>query len=157
MTGTGELLERCRMAGLELLVEGEMLHVDYRQAPPPDLIEELRRRKPAVMAALSRATGPVVLRDGRVMHRFRADEIPTQTSPDVVALLDKVRHLGVVLVADGMELYVVERWKGQLHRRTLQALKDNAGTAIAMLRGEHRARVALLPAEGVFAGGTAHR
>jgi hypothetical protein len=68
-----------------------------------------------------------------------------------------VRRVGVVLVADGMELHVVERWKGQLHRRTLQALKDNAGTAIAMLRGEHRARVALLPAEGVFAGGTAHR
>jgi hypothetical protein len=41
------------------------------------------------------------------MHRFRAAEVPANASPDVVTLLDKVRHLGVVLVADGMELQVV--------------------------------------------------
>jgi hypothetical protein len=52
-----ELLERCRAAGLALLVEGDSLHVDFETDPPVDLIEEIRQHKPAVMAALS--SGPV--------------------------------------------------------------------------------------------------
>jgi hypothetical protein len=164
MTGTVcELLERCRAAGLELLVEGDMLHVEFEREPPTALLEEIRRRKPEVMAALSSAlirgevsgvapppaTEPLVLRDGRVMHRFHAAEIPARAALDVVMSLDKVRRVGVVLVADGMELHVVERWKGQLHPQTLRNLRDNAGAVITVLRGEHRARIAELPAEQV--------
>jgi hypothetical protein len=52
-----ELLERCRAAGLALLVEGDSLHVDFEKDPPNDLIEEIRRHKPEVVAALS--SGPV--------------------------------------------------------------------------------------------------
>jgi hypothetical protein len=84
------------------------------------------------------------------MHRFRAEEIPSPSpEPDTSGLLAKARQGGVVLVADGMELHVVERWAGQLHPRTLRALREHAGAAIAVLRGEHRERVARLPAECV--------
>ena len=84
------------------------------------------------------------------MHRFRAAEIPA-LAPDTAALLDKVRRVGVVLVADGTELHVVERWKGQLHPQTLRNLRDSAGDVITVLRGEHRERVAGLPAACVAA------
>ena len=50
-----ELLARCRTAGLALLVEGDLLHVDFESDPPVDLIEEIRQYKPEVMAALSSA------------------------------------------------------------------------------------------------------
>jgi hypothetical protein len=140
---------------------GERFHVEFERVPSSDLLEEIRCRKPEVIAALSdaralgeiswvaplAATEPVVLRDGRVMHRFRAAGILRSRSPDTAALLDRLPRAGVVLVADGMELHVVGRWKGQLHPQTLRTLQDNAAAAIAVLRGEHRARVGQLPAE----------
>jgi hypothetical protein len=53
MTGTvTELLARCRDAGLSLMVEGDALVVDYERVPPRDLVEELRRNKPRIIAAL---------------------------------------------------------------------------------------------------------
>jgi hypothetical protein len=147
-----DLLDRCRAAGLSLVVEGDALHVDFECEPSADLIEKLRQYKPEVMDALSDATlstTPRILRDGRVMWRFRAGEIPTSPQPDTAALLDRMRRGGVVLVGDGSELHIVERWKGQLHPQTLQALKDNTGAAIAVLRDEHRERMARLPTEQV--------
>ena len=147
-----ELLDRCRTTGLSLVVEGEALHVDFEREPPADLIEKLRQQKSEVMSALSGAIAlrePLMLRDGRVMWRFRARETPPSAAPDTAALLDRVRRAGVVLVADGAELHVVERWKGQLHPNMLRALGDNAAAAIAVLRGEHRDRVARLPPECV--------
>jgi hypothetical protein len=92
---------------------------------------------------------PLFLRDGRVMHRFHATGIPAEAPPDTRALLDRVRRNGVVLVADGMGLHVVERWKGQLHRAVLRGLRDNAGDVVALLRKEHRVRVKRLPPEAV--------
>jgi len=48
---------------------------------------------------------PLVLRDGRIMWRFRASEIPPSAASDAAsALLDRVRRVGVVVVADGLEL-----------------------------------------------------
>jgi hypothetical protein len=47
------LLERGRAASLSLTIEGDALHVDYERCPPADLIEELRRYKAEIMAALS--------------------------------------------------------------------------------------------------------
>ena len=52
----GELLERCRAAGLLLTAEDEALHVPFEREPPGELIEELRQRKPEIMAALASAT-----------------------------------------------------------------------------------------------------
>ena len=90
-----------------------------------------------------------LLRNGRVMYFFRAAEIPLSALRDTAALLDRVRGAGVVLVADGPELHVVERWGGQLHPNTLRALEDNSGAAIAVLRGQHRERVARMHPERV--------
>ena len=53
-----ELLRRCQAAGLQLLAEGGALHVEFDGEPPIDLLEEIRQRKPEVIAALSDALGP---------------------------------------------------------------------------------------------------
>jgi hypothetical protein len=53
-----ELLARCQAAGLSLTAEGEALHVDYFDAPPAELVEELRRQKPALLAILGEAAAP---------------------------------------------------------------------------------------------------
>jgi hypothetical protein len=86
----GELLERCRAAGLLLTAEDEALHVPFEREPPGELIEELRQRKPEIMAALASATAttppqlfesepfyhePCPTRRGLIRHsegRFRA-------------------------------------------------------------------------------------
>jgi hypothetical protein len=49
----GGLLTRCKAAGVVLIVESDKLHVDCDGDPPPELIEELRRHKAAVIEALS--------------------------------------------------------------------------------------------------------
>jgi len=53
----GELLQRCRAAGLALLTEGGALHVEFEHEPPTDLLDEIRCRKPEVIAALSAKHG----------------------------------------------------------------------------------------------------
>jgi hypothetical protein len=84
---------------------------------------------------------PVILLDGRVMHFFSAiGEIPKSSSSHDIELCNRVRLMGVVLVADGAELHVVERWQGQLDANALRALRANAGAVIAILRGEFRAK-----------------
>ena len=50
-----ELLARCQAASLSLTAEGEALHVDFERPPSPELIEELRRHKPALLAILGEA------------------------------------------------------------------------------------------------------
>jgi hypothetical protein len=47
------LLERCRAAGLELLVEGSALHVEFERQPPVGLLEQIRRLKPEIIVALT--------------------------------------------------------------------------------------------------------
>jgi hypothetical protein len=49
------LLMRCQRTGLLLTVDGDKLDVDYEREPPRELIEELRRHKAEIMAALARA------------------------------------------------------------------------------------------------------
>jgi hypothetical protein len=84
---------------------------------------------------------PLLLPDGRRLRRFRADVIPSVRG-DAAALLDQARRHGAVLVADGGELIVVERWQSALSPKTLQAVKSCAGGIIAVLRGESRHRCA---------------
>jgi hypothetical protein len=83
---------------------------------------------------------PLLLADGRRLHRFRADDIPSLVPANAAALLDQARWYSAVLVADGCELVVVERPHRTLPAETLRALKGHAGGVIAMLRGEHRER-----------------
>jgi hypothetical protein len=61
-----KLLLQCRFAGLSLTVEGEALLVDFDGDRPSDhLIEEIRHRKPEVLAALRRAAPVINLSDRR--------------------------------------------------------------------------------------------
>ena len=87
-----------------------------------------------------RAARPVQLSDGRWLHRFRADEIPTSVPHQTCELCARARACGAVLVADGHDLIAVERWRSALPLETLQALKDDAGAIIVYLRRESRAR-----------------
>jgi hypothetical protein len=84
---------------------------------------------------------PVLLPDGRRLHRFRADEIPATVPDHVKRLHDQAHWYGTLLVADGHDLIVVERWQSTLPLETLRTLKDAAGEIIAYLRGESRARL----------------
>ena len=88
---------------------------------------------------------PVRLRDGRRLHRFRAGHIPPAAPARACNLRDRTHAYGVVLIADGVELIVVEPWLSSLPPDVLQQLKDAAGEVIAALRGEADARFARLP------------
>ena len=83
---------------------------------------------------------PLLLRDGRRLHSFPARNIPATADDDVVtSLVDRSRHLGAVLVADGMTLVLVEPRRG-LPPQLLAEFCRRAGAIIAALRGEHRRR-----------------
>jgi hypothetical protein len=157
------ILKAAVTAGITVELDGEFLSLQALGTPDAGLLELLQRHKSdivqllrtqraepgSVMPAAAPPPAPLFLRDGRVMHRFRAEAIPPSAAPATAALLREVRQMGVVLVADGVELHVVERWMGRLHPAVLSGLKDNAGDVIAVLCGEHRARVAGLPTHQV--------
>ena len=73
------------------------------------------------------------MRNGRRLYRFQANRIPT-AAPGITVLMDEARWRGVVLVADGHDLIVVEPWLSTLAPETLQELEDGAGEVIAALR-----------------------
>jgi hypothetical protein len=85
---------------------------------------------------------PLLLPDGRWRHQFPAELIPGYMSDRAFELCIRARACGVVLVADGPTLIVVEPWLSELEPETLVGLRDCAGEIIAQLRGEHRARPA---------------
>jgi hypothetical protein len=85
---------------------------------------------------------PVLYPDGSRVWRFRAVNIPALPSEHVVALVDVAFSHGAVLVADGSELIVVERWQSTLSPETLGALREDIGDVIAVLRDQSRKRSA---------------
>jgi hypothetical protein len=83
---------------------------------------------------------PLVLRDGRTLHRFPAAlSVPSTIADDTVSVLDRARRLGAVTVADGMTLVIVEPPQ-RLPPELFAELRRRAGAIIAALRGEHRRR-----------------
>jgi hypothetical protein len=165
------LLETARAAGLSLVVDGENLIVEADRDPPAELIAELREHKAELMRVLSRRESnaaleptetavspgprqqhaprgyPLLLRSGRRLYRFRVDRIPDTVPDQIKALMDEARWRRVVLVADGHDLIVVEPWLSTLAIETLQELEEKAAGLIAALRGQSRARTALLQYE----------
>jgi hypothetical protein len=112
-------------------------------APLPDaLLARLRAAKPALIAHLQELVAePTLLGDGRRLHRFRAyGPIPTTSANSVLPLVRHARSYGVVLVADGPQLIVVELPLSKLPPETLHDLRSAAGEIIALLRAESRAR-----------------
>lgn len=136
------LIEDARAFGLSIEVDGADLIIEADRDPPDELITELRVHKAEVIAFLLPQPGihqtaavgaPVLLRDGRRLYRFRVAEESTRQSGDAADLVDDARYRGAVLVVDGHELIVVERWLSALPEETLRALKNNAGSVIAVL------------------------
>jgi hypothetical protein len=80
------------------------------------------------------------MRDGRRLWRWQAVSIPSAVPDSARALADKARRFGCVLIADGLTLILVERWLSNLQDDTRDAVAANAGTIIALLRGESRVR-----------------
>jgi hypothetical protein len=83
---------------------------------------------------------PLMLRDGRRLWRFRAGEIRDTPRDQTAALVDQAHWHGAVLVADGRELIVVERWLSRLPRDVLCELRLCAAGVIAELLSRARAR-----------------
>jgi hypothetical protein len=158
------LVEDAKAVGLSIEVDGGDLIVEADRDPPGELIAQLRAHKAEVIAfllpqragveaiALSNCEGhhpdvigePTLLRDGRRLYRFRASEGSMVQSGDAADLVDEARWCGAVLVADGHELLIVVlSWRSTLPEETLRALKDNAGSVIAVLLGESRQRTRL--------------
>jgi hypothetical protein len=153
------LIEDAKAVGLTIEVDGGDLIVEADCDPPDALIERLRAHKAEVIAFLlprpAQAEGtkasidadgigePALLRDGRRLHRFRADRASMLRSEGAAGLVDEARFHGAVLIADGPELIVVERWLSVLPEETLRALKDRAGSVISVLLGESQARCAV--------------
>ena len=74
------------------------------------------------------------------LQKFSAVTIPQGRDADVIDLMSRARASGAVLVGDGVTLVVSAR--DSLPADLIEGLRDNAGAIIAVLRGEHRARVA---------------
>jgi|HubBroStandDraft_4_1064222.scaffolds.fasta_scaffold75996_3 hypothetical protein len=80
---------------------------------------------------------PVLLRDGRRLWRFSQAQ---DCTPDrAAALIDQAYWCGAVLVADGCELIVVERWLSNLPIETLCELRRCASEVISVLQQRSRA------------------
>jgi hypothetical protein len=74
---------------------------------------------------------PVLLRDGRRLWRF--SQAHDSTSDRAAALIAEAHWCGAVLVADGRELIVVERWLSNLPVEILCELSRCASGVIAAL------------------------
>lgn len=108
---------------------------DFPRLDPDSRSTPIRRRR-----ADEPLRDPVLLRDGRRLHRFDADEIPGAALPGIERQMDQARSRRVVLVADGLTPVVVEPWLSRLLPEILAELRDHAGGVIAVLRGESRRR-----------------
>jgi hypothetical protein len=82
---------------------------------------------------------PLLMRDRRRLWRFPAERIPEVLNDDIRPAVE-ARWCGCTLVADGLDLIVVEPWISELPEEVRDGLAANAGTIIALLRGESRVR-----------------
>ncbi len=106
-------------------------HIPAKAAKPDD---------PELGGVAKSAPAAQPLRDGRRLNRFRAPGVP-EAAPQIAAeLADQARDRGAVLVADGLDLIVVEPPR-RLPSEILRALQHDAGGIISALRSESRARL----------------
>jgi hypothetical protein len=157
-----EVLKIACVAGIKLGIDGDDLLLEP-SAPPPPAVLDLLSRHNADIAALLLSGGaggppedlqdffkahggivepaPLLLSDGRRLHRFRADSIPAH-SPGLVAqmLIERACLSGAVLVPDGHELIVVEGLQIGQMAKILAPLRKSAGLIITVLRQESRSR-----------------
>jgi len=97
-------------------------------------------RSPAPANCNEDRAEPLLMRDGRRLWRFPAERIPEVLNDDDIRPAVEARWSGCTLVADGLDLIVVEPWLSELPEDVRDRLAANAGTIIALLRGESRVR-----------------
>jgi len=152
-----DLLDQFRAIGAEVVNRNGRLIVRSEHPIPlpmiaaaklakPDLIaivaEEAPQRQPDTSPAPANCNQdrvePLLMRDGRRLWRFPAESIPEVLNNDDIRPAVEARWCGCTLVADGLDLIVVERWLSELPEEVRDGLAANAGTIIALLRGESR-------------------
>ena len=133
------------MATYRFTVDGKRVSVDAQPEMPLlyALRDDLIALGPqAVVDALAQYKR---LGLGHILVEFRRDDLSRMV--EILDLLTtdirpavEARWCGCVLVADGLELILVEPWQSELPDDVRNDLAANAGTIIALLRGESRVR-----------------
>ena len=123
------MVAAAKLAKDELIavIAGQNAAPELRSAPPPANCNEDRLE-------------PLLMRDGRRLWRFHAESIPEVLNDADIRPAVEARWCGCTLVADGLDLIVVEPWMSELPDQVRDDLAAKAGTIIALLRGESRVR-----------------
>jgi hypothetical protein len=139
-----ELIAAVHAAGGAIERQGREIRLTGAAPLPDDLVARMQAAKPALVAHLQEAVAePILLADGRCLHRFRAaDPIAASAPRHLLPLINEARSHDAVLVADGFDLIVIESWLSELPRSALRALVAEAAGFIAWLRAESRTRTA---------------
>jgi len=154
-----DLLDQFRAIGAEIVNRNGRLVVRSEHPVPLPMIAAAKLAKDELIAAVAGEApqrgpdnspapancnedqlDPLLMRDGRRMWRFRASSIPEILNDDDIRPAVEARWCGCTLVADGLDLIVVEPWLSELSKEVRDGLAANAGTIIALLRGESRVR-----------------
>ena len=138
------LIDAIHAAGGSIERYGSGIRLTAPAPLPGDLITRPREAKPALLTYLhAPATEPILLADGRRLHRFRSTRsIPNEARHCLLPLIRLVRTYRVALISDGPDLIVIEPWRSDLPAEALRQLCDGAAEVIAVLRGEFRQRLA---------------
>jgi hypothetical protein len=130
------MIAAARLAKDELLATVSARDAPLCTEPDPVVTSDADR----LIGVTNPAKEPLLLRDGRRLWRFHAESIPEILNDDDIRPAVEARWCGCVLVADGLDLIVTEPWLSDLPEETPTGLAANAGTIIAVLRGESRVR-----------------
>jgi hypothetical protein len=131
-----ELIAAVHAAGGAIERQGREIKLTAAAPLPDALVARLRAAKPALLAYFHQAVvEPVILADGRRLHRFRAaGPIPPSAPRHLLPLINAARSRDAVLVADGPDLIVIEPWLNELPPSTLRALVAEAAGVLSWLR-----------------------
>ena len=161
MSAALDLLDQFRAIGAEIVNRDGRLILRSESPIPPAMIAAAKLAKPELIAVIGGReqaptpepiiqtsaapiseprVEPFLLSDGRRIWRFRAQSIPEILNNDDIRPAVEARWCGCVLVADGLELILVEPWLSELPDKVRDGLAANAGTVIALLRGETQVR-----------------
>ena len=164
MSAALELLQQFEAIGARIEARDGRLLLHSEQPIPPPMIAAAKLAKSELIAAVSAKVAqlatpiqrppretvstctsflppePLLMRDGRTLWRFRAQSIPEILNDEDIRPAVEARWCGCTLVADGMDLITVAPWGSALSDHIRNGLATNAGTIIAVLRGESRVR-----------------
>jgi hypothetical protein len=154
-----DLLAQFRVIGAEIVNRNGRLVLRSERPIPPPMIAAAKLAKDELVAVITGQNAapepvsapapanrnedglePLLMRDGRRLWRFRAESIPEVLNDADIRPAVEARWCGCTLVADGLDLIVVEPWMSELPDLVRDGLAVHAGTIIALLRGESRVR-----------------